>query len=947
MVFNINNSVSNITTLKSHNKCRRLFKHMTRKENKFYEKLLENNNERHKIYKKLFKLVDKHYKFLSNDVTNLYIEDNKKNLYELNNIKQKILGGTYIKTVDSYKYKYELKNILEKVYKLVGGSLVDIVSSLNSGSTTVPSSAVPSSAVPSSAVPSTTDPSTTGVVPSAAGVVPSATDPAKVTVSIDEEIKILIRKLNEYLETNKNKPELVALIKTVNNILGSGDTLDIIKNNLENSISSLKIGQEQSKNKMNNIIAGFFEQFADNTPKWNLVQEYSKNVDSFAELLYLMKIENRESASDEKLELDIAIAFAKLGALFTPSAPGALANSPFNPTTREKNLARGALDRSGLVLQDTTSPTSPTTPTTTSKGGAAPEPVKSDEDKEKDAAKAAKEQNEMISQVKKDTNEILGIIGQIQSRYKKSYSFEADNIDAQDKFAESKETELKRMLTNGELSNDERTLVSKWASIKEEQKWISELDSQIKKAKELYDNVQKSITKLASVPNDPELAEIIRSLTLLNDGNLDAQVPFEKDSIPNHLAKVLTEITSAYQVVVKGYNSAGESVTKRSQQTTSSSAVANSSNASVNEANKVISRLQQKLLTITKIVDQNEDIKDRVSDKSSYETWRDDRKRNYMFTSADLTKNNTSFTAPDPKESTQIDIVKDIIAKLGYKVVDTKDAFYYENLNIYLDAISKTLDNINPPPKLELASTGTATETSTGGSNTIYKHITDISEAISQKIIRAMIRPIEMKLKTRLSPEYGILAENPTLLDDIYNRYQKSKASEGNLISAINLENLLNANDLIPSEVLKITTFDKMLFAFIIITFRLVAVTVTEYMIEKNWILSLGNGIIAFGVIYTLLFVGFVVTVNFDLWRLRILFNYVNMHVNTSIILTHLAMVWGLLGVVLLLIFNINFNMTGLSTKITTEEDKARLEYRLEMITLILWLVILLLVAVF
>ena len=138
-----------------------------------------------------------------------------------------------------------------------------------------------------------------------------------------------------------------------------------------------------------------------------------------------------------------------------------------------------------------------------------------------------------------------------------------------------------------------------------------------------------------------------------------------------------------------------------------------------------------------------------------------------------------------------------------------------------------------------------------------------------------------------------------------------------------------------------------MIFAFIIITFRLISVTLVEYMIEHNWILSLGNGIIAFGVIYTLLFITFVVVVNFDLWRLRILFNYVNMHVNTSIILTHLAMVWGLLGVVLLLIFNINFNMTGLATTITTEEDKARLEYRLEMITLILWLVILFLVVIF
>jgi hypothetical protein len=191
-----------------------------------------------------------------------------------------------------------------------------------------------------------------------------------------------------------------------------------------------------------------------------------------------------------------------------------------------------------------------------------------------------------------------------------------------------------------------------------------------------------------------------------------------------------------------------------------------------------------------------------------------------------------------------------------------------------------------------------------------------------------MIRVVDMKAKTRLSPEYGILNDNPTLLDDIYNRYLKSKASDGNLLAAINLEKMLNANNLIPSEVLKITTFDKMIFAFIIILFRLVAVTIVDYMIGKEWILSLANTIIAVGVIYTILFIAFVMIVNFDLWRLRILFNYVNLHVNTSIILTHLAIVWGFFGIILLLIYNINFGISGLDTSITTEETPRIFRFR-------------------
>ena len=238
---------------------------MTKKEHKFYKKLLENNNDRHKNYRKLFKVVDKHYNFLNNDVVNLYIEDNKKNLYELNNIKHKLLGGKYAKSVDNSKYKYELQNILEKVYKLTGGDLSDIVSALGSVSTRLPSTVV--------------DPTATAV---AANIGP-------VAAATDDKIKSLLDKLTEFVNNNKDKPGLIDLINTITKIIGAGDSIDVIQKNFESVSKSLKLGQEETKNEMNNIIAGFFEQFAENTPKWMLVQEYSKDYDNFTELHYLMK----------------------------------------------------------------------------------------------------------------------------------------------------------------------------------------------------------------------------------------------------------------------------------------------------------------------------------------------------------------------------------------------------------------------------------------------------------------------------------------------------------------------------------------------------------------------------------------------------------------------------------------------------------------------------------
>jgi hypothetical protein len=59
---------------------------------------------------------------------------------------------------------------------------------------------------------------------------------------------------------------------------------------------------EQSKNKMNILIAGFFSQFAENMPKWLLVQEYSKSFEDFQKLAQIMKKERTNMAADSEAE---------------------------------------------------------------------------------------------------------------------------------------------------------------------------------------------------------------------------------------------------------------------------------------------------------------------------------------------------------------------------------------------------------------------------------------------------------------------------------------------------------------------------------------------------------------------------------------------------------------------------------------------------------------------
>ena len=761
---------------------------------------------------------------------------------------------------------------------------------------------------------------------------------------IDKGLEDALKQLRD------NKPEyfdqLIAFIK----ILVEEKikiTQELIERIIINGIDSLKDGLKSDPNKMNMIIAEFFEQFAENMPRWFFVQEYSKNFEHYKELRKLLKIENRYIADEEQLELRIAIGMAKLGSLFTPAVPGIL-NSP---SEREQKFAAAALGSSGMVSQYFEKKVGGAEGVPGVSMGAVPgqQPAKTPQEMEKDAAKAYKDKIEMLSQTKKDANELSQILSQLQSEYKKSYSSEVDGsndpaFDDSKDFLVPKQEDLRLIITNGDLTSDERSLVSKWASIKEENKWIEGLNGKITKAKELYDKVQKAIIQLANIPNDPQIAEMVKKIGLLNDGNIGDEnqtkpktIDYSKSSIPNNLSDILNEISSAYKLIVKAYSDSGESVTKR--QTKQDAQNGNNNGTNYGNANQVSATAKEyraRVDKLTSIVTSNKGILDKNT-----QVYRDSKNK------VDRSYTDTEYNR-DGTNSSNFTSILDRLAKIKSDIKDkdgTADSLY-TTLKTNIDTIEKEIDVIvkttAPIPLVKPAATVIPPK-----DNSISNHIDTIKKIIDNDIIREIIKPLEMKLKTQLSPEYGVLNEVPTLLDDIYSKYQKSKVADGNLIASINLENLLNTHDLIPSEVLKITVFDKMIFAFVIVLFRLIAVTIVEYFIQKDWILSLANTIIATGVIYSILFIAFVLIVNFDLWRLRILFNYVNLHVNTSIIFTHLAMVWGFFGVVLLLVYNINFMMDGISNNITSQEDKAQLEYRLEMITAIIWLVILLLVVIF
>jgi|UniRef100_A0A6C0LVX0 hypothetical protein len=226
--------------------------------------------------------------------------------------------------------------------------------------------------------------------------------------------------------------------------------------------------------------------------------------------------------------------------------------------------------------------------------------------------------------------------------------------------------------------------------------------------------------------------------------------------------------------------------------------------------------------------------------------------------------------------------------------------------------------------------------------------------------------PFEKKdnvLNMMADPNNGIISIYKSIWNDYIKETKKSKGK------GINIENLKQddrlyhrfiENDLDPSEVLKITFQDKVIFICIILIIRTFSMVLIEFLIEYNIISSLSRGIIVYSILYILLIMLSVLVVNYDSYKLRIIANYLNLHINSSNIYFHILLFLLFNGLVLIIVNNDNglnnidnmFNFTyiykyiyEISEKSKTvselrlsQKDKIMLQYRMDIITMIIFI---------
>lgn len=117
------------------------------------------------------------------------------------------------------------------------------------------------------------------------------------------------------------------------------------------------------------------------------------------------------------------------------------------------------------------------------------------------------------------------------------------------------------------------------------------------------------------------------------------------------------------------------------------------------------------------------------------------------------------------------------------------------------------------------------------------------------------------------------------------------------------------------------------------------------YYIDSDTITDIKISIYYYLIVYVFTFIITIIIINFDTFKLRILLNYMNLHINTTGILTHILLV----SLFVYLIYLLVNNVIGFEQPPTqlTENQKIKLKYKLDVLTLIIYIFVCIFVIIF
>ena len=182
--------------------------------------------------------------------------------------------------------------------------------------------------------------------------------------------------------------------------------------------------------------------------------------------------------------------------------------------------------------------------------------------------------------------------------------------------------------------------------------------------------------------------------------------------------------------------------------------------------------------------------------------------------------------------------------------------------------------------------------------------------------------------------------KNDNIFSRIWNKYvnniKKNNKTKENIED--DFYDSVKVNDLNPEKVLEITNADKIIFIVLIFVIRQIALLVTNYFIDYDIIKSFNGLIIAFILIYIIILILIIILVNLDNYKMRILFNYLNLHINYYGISTHIFTFILFIVIIYMYIKNTDNNLVNDSNTKISDEQKIDYKYKISTLSLIVYL---------
>jgi hypothetical protein len=212
------------------------------------------------------------------------------------------------------------------------------------------------------------------------------------------------------------------------------------------------------------------------------------------------------------------------------------------------------------------------------------------------------------------------------------------------------------------------------------------------------------------------------------------------------------------------------------------------------------------------------------------------------------------------------------------------------------------------------------------------KHIKEFLEKIQKKIKKRNTTSISRVVATGDGTDFT----SPSMYSKLWNKYLEDVNDEDKLLEETqeNLYNKIQLNNLDPSKALKLTKDDKIIFIIIIVILRQIALAITESLIDNGVITNILQALTCYVIVYICIIVIITIIINFDDYKLRIMFNFFNMHINSNGLFVHNFLVIGLIYILYYLSQIMDQGTPNTKTVIITDIEKLKLNYKLELITM-------------